>query len=192
MRLTNVWNYLLTLSNPTWLIGFQSKTLWLAIVIALCIVLFYTVYKPTRKHALPVLILCVLILLMYQHNQVKQNQLHQIDNLPLYLLQANQKTYLIDNGALCSKHNFYSWIDYTIIPALIKSTGTTTIETLFLYKPSKKIDSVITQFAQQMNIKTIFITTQQNCYTNLKKQVPLHIKVLPITKVKWAKSKVKK
>lgn len=190
-QLTNLWNNLLVLSKPTWLIGFNSKSLWIAIAIALFIVLFYTVYKPKRKHALPILILCVLILLTYQHNQLKQNQLHQIDNLSLYLLQANRKTYLIDNGALCSKHNFYSWIDYTIIPALIKSNGTTAIDTLFLYKPSKKIASVATQFAQQMNIKTIFVTTKQNCYTILKKQIPTHIKVLPITKIKWVKSKAK-
>lgn len=96
-------------------------------------------------------------------------------------MQLNDKTFLIDNGALCSKQNFYSWIDYTILPELIKTGGITTIDTLILYKPNKKLTKIVQQFAQQTMLKTILATTKYGCYYDLKEAFKnSSIKIIPI------------
>lgn len=97
------------------------------------------------------------------------------------VLKINNKVYLLDNGGLCSKHNFYSWIDYTILPTLIKTTGITTIDVLVLYKPSKKLPQVVQQFAQQTNIKTIYAARKQNCFEQIFKALcHTNIQIHPI------------
>lgn len=166
--LSYIWNYFLSFARPTWLIGFCHSTIWLSLIIALFIFVFYTLFNPSKKVALTTLSLCSFILLCSKY-ATQKNQLYQIDNLPLYVLQANNKTYLIDNGALCKKQNFYSWIDYKILPELIKTAGITTVNTLVLYKPNKRLTKIVPQFAQQTNIKTILVTTQYGCYHELKK-----------------------
>ncbi len=83
-------------------------------------------------------------------------------------LRINKKTYVIDYGALCMKQNFYTHIDYTILPTLIKATGITTIDTLVLCKPSAFLAKAAHQFAQQTNIKTIIVTQKARCFKNVK------------------------
>lgn len=78
------------------------------------------------------------------------------------------KNYIFDYGALCSKQNFYNHIDYTIIPALIKQAGITTIDTLILCKPSNRLAQIAWQFAQQTNTQTILTPEKFSCYKTLK------------------------
>lgn len=97
----------------------------------------------------------------------KSNNFYKVNNLAMHVLTIDGATYLLDHGALCSKQNYYSWIDYTILPELIKTGGITTIDTLALYKPSKKLVQIAAQLAQQTNVKTIFVTTKCGCYHQL-------------------------
>ena len=96
-------------------------------------------------------------------------------------MRLQNKTYLIDNGALCSKQNFYSWIDYTILPELIKTGGITSIDTLVLYKPNKKLIKVVQQFAQQTMIKTILVTTKYGSFYAMKEAFHgSSVKIIPL------------
>jgi len=161
------WNYILSFSQPTWLIGLSHSMLLPSITIALGIIVFYTLYNPNKKQAFIFLGSCFVILFLCKQSITKKS-FYQIGNLPLYTLHINNKTYLLDNGALCSKQNFYSWIDYTILPELIKTAGITTIDTLILYKPSKRLAKITRQFAEQTNVKNILVTTKQKCFYEVK------------------------
>ncbi|MBM17768.1 MAG: hypothetical protein CL947_01710 [Epsilonproteobacteria bacterium] len=185
--ITKVWHYLLSFANPNWLIGFSEHTITLSICIALFIVGFYSKVNPKRNHAIITLIICCLVIMGFQHF-CKKNTITKLRDLPMYAIQYNQKNYVIDNGGLCSKQNYYAHIDYTVLPNLIKKTGTPTIDTLYLYKPSKQLAKIALQLAQQTNITKIFITTKHGCFKQLQtlnNNPNLLIKPIRLTKLKF-------
>lgn len=160
---TTSWYYLLSFANPCYLIGFPLHFLPIAILFCLLIFIMYTYIKPTTKKSVFILSLFLFFMIFASH-LMQKNICQQVGSLPLTIMRANGKAYLIDNGALCSKENFYNQIDYVIIPELIKASGITTIDTIVLHKPSKKLARAALQLASQANIKTIIITTKLNCY----------------------------
>lgn len=178
--ITLFWHYLLSYAEPSWLVGFSHATIWLALSIALAVITFYILIKPTRSKALGFLISCTLII--FATKIPKESYTYKkINHLNMAILTIHNKTYLLDNGGLCSKYNFYSWIDYTILPTLIKTAGITTIDTLVLYKPNKKLPQVVEQFTKQTNVQHIFVTKKCDCFNQLKKLYKnSHITIQPI------------
>lgn len=166
-HITNIWMWMLSFSKPSWILGFSYQTIWMAIIICLCIITLYTYKKPTNKQAVCILFFLCSCMLLLRWCMTK-NMYKKVGNLPMIALRANNKNYIVDYGALCAKQNFYSNIDYTIIPELIKQTGITNIDTLVLCKPSKRLAKVALQFAKQMNVKTIIATTKDNCFKTLE------------------------
>lgn len=165
-KLTSLWIWLLSFSKPAWLLGFSTSTMWCSIMICIFIIILYTYKKPATKNAVAILLsLCCLMMLTRLYSM--KNLYQKIGDLPMIAIRLNHKNYLIDYGALCSKQNFYSNIDYTIIPQLIKHTGMTNIDTLVLCKPSKRLAKVALQFCAQMNVKKIIATTKCDCYKTL-------------------------
>jgi hypothetical protein len=181
-KLTNLWMWLLSFSKPEWLLGFCYSSIWCAIIICFIIILMYSYCKPTTKQAVVILtLLCVAMLGVRLCSS--KNLYQKVKDLPLIAIRLNQKNYLIDYGALCSKQNFYNNIDYTIMPQLIKSTGMTSIDTLVLCKPSKILAKVAVQFCTQTNVKTIIATTKGECFKTLCVAYKnSNVQVLPLNK----------
>lgn len=162
------WHYLLSFAQPSWLIGFQHHMLFIAIPVGAITIFVYTFFYPTKKMSLLFLICCTGILFSMRWITLRKNCFYRVKDLEMHVFSINNKTFLLDSGALCSKQNFYSWIDYTIIPELIKTGGITTIDTLFLYKPSKNLVKVVQQFCQQTLVKHVLVTTKNQCYHDMK------------------------
>ncbi len=191
-NITDLWHYLLSFARPEWLLGFSYHTLWISLPFCALVYFLYTYIRPTTKQA--VCSLFIFWLCLINTRQCMQKNFYQkIGDLPLVALHINNKTYLIDYGALCTKQNFYTYIDYTILPMLIKTTGITIIDTLVLCKPSAFLAKAAHQFAQQTNVKTIIVTTKANCFkemTNLFQGS--NITILPQAKQKKEKKLTKK
>jgi hypothetical protein len=166
-HLSDCWMWLLSFSKPSWLLGFGMPLWYPALLVCCSILLFYTWHKPNIKQSLLFLTLCCTCMLSARWYHMK-NCYKKLSHLPMIALRMHNKNYLIDYGALCRKQNFYTQIDYTIIPELIKQTGMTTIDTLVLCKPSKRLAKITMQFAKQCNIKTILCTQKQQCFKTLK------------------------
>lgn len=165
-QLTRLWMWLLSFSKPCWLLGFSKSTHAYSIVICFLIIALYTYKKPTTKKAIMMLLaLCSIMLIARWH--FMKNVYQNLNGMPMIAIRLNNKNYVIDHGALCLKQNFYNHIDYTIIPSLIKQTGITTIDTLVLCKPSKRLAKIALQFCKQMNVKKIIATTKCDCYKTL-------------------------
>jgi hypothetical protein len=148
----------------------------------------YTWIKPKGKYALYFLFFLCSFMLFVRWKST-HDFYKKIGDLPMIALKANGKNYVIDYGALCSKQNFYSNIDYSIIPELIKQTGITNIDTLILCKPSKRLTKVAMQFCTQTNVQTIIATTKLDCFKTLKVAYKnSNVKILPLS-VKQKKSK---
>ncbi len=182
--LAYIWHYLLSFAKPDWLIGFKYQMIWPATIIATGIICAYTLFYPSKYRSLLLLCICCASLFFIRWT-FQKNSMYKLNNLKMYAMHIHNKNYLIDYGSLCSKQNFYSFIDYTIFPELIKTAGITTIDTLVLYKPNKKLPQIAQQFAEQAAVKTIFVTTKWGCYFELKKLLQnSSINVVPIKNFK--------
>lgn len=183
-QLTDVWLWILSFAHPSWLMGFQYKTIWLAMLICALIVMLYTYIKPSTKMAISFLFTCCLTMLLARI-YINTDCYKKLDDLAMIAIRANKKTYVIDYGALCKKQNFHMNIDYTIIPELAKQAGITTVDTLILCKSSTRLDRVAMQYAYQANIKTIIVTTKDDCYIKLVEAFKnSDVKILPLLQKK--------
>ena len=188
-QLTNLWMWLLSFSKPAWLLGFCSSTIWFSIIICLLIIALYHFKKPPTKQAVLILATFCTIMMIVRLCSMK-NMFKKIDDLAMIAIRLNHKNYVIDYGALCSKQNFYSTIDYTIIPQLIKHTGMTNIDMLVLCKPSKRLAKVALQFCKQMNVKKVIATTKCDCYKTLCVAFKnTDVQILPLLKQQRYKKK---
>lgn len=179
------WLWLLSFSKPSWLFGFSMQMLAPSCMILLLIFVFYSRYKPTIQQSLGFLI-CCLTFLCFIRFLLKTPTYKQLPDLPIIVLHAHDKNYLIDCGGLCKKQNFYNHLDYTIIPELIKQTGLTNIDTLILCKPSKRLPKIALQCAKQLNISTIIAPEKFDCLKTLKLACKNgNIKILPLKKSKF-------
>lgn len=185
-----LWHYILSFAQPNWLIGFQYRMFWFAFPLGILIIFVYTFFYPTRKKSLLFLLCCTGLLFSLRWITLRKNDFYKVDDLEMYVLRIHNKTFLFDSGALCSKQNFYSWIDYTIIPALIKSGGITTIDTLILCKQSKNLVKIAQQFCQQTLVKHVLVTTEHNCYNDMKAAFKnSSIQVIPMKKKQYRTTK---
>jgi len=179
-KITYLWFYLLSFANPCWLIGFPVSMIWISLIICFLIFCIYTFIKPTSKKACLLLFLFWITLIGVRACWTDEYY-KKIGNLPLFFANINKKTYLIDIGALCTRKNLYTNIDYTVLPELIKKTGCCTIDTLVLCKPSARLDKIALQFALQTNIKTIIVTTKADSYQKIKTAfADTNILILPL------------
>jgi hypothetical protein len=193
-KITGLWHFILSFARPEWLIGFSYQTLWISLLFCFLVFVLYTYIKPTTKQAVCTLFIFWLILIGARY-YMQKNLYQKVGNLPLCALRINGKVYLIDHGALCSKQNFYSNIDYTILPELIKSTGITSIDTLVLCKPSKRLAKIVHQFAMQTNVQTIMVTTKSKGFKEMSDMFQdSSVNVLPLIPKKKIvpKKKIKK
>ncbi len=187
-QLSNLWIWLLSFSKPEWLIGFNINTLWSSIIICFCIIALYHFKKPTTANALIILttFFCIMLFVRWC---TTSNTYQKINDLPMIAIRLNNKNYVVDYGALCSKQNFFNTIDYTIIPKLIKQAGITNIDTLVLCKPNKRLAKVTLQFCQQMNVKKIIATTKCDCYKTLCIAYRnSNVQVLPLLKTRTCRT----
>jgi len=184
-KLTDFWLYLLSFSKPTWLIGFPICSIWLSFSIAIIIITWYIKIRSEQKYTLVFLTACWSLLILLQPIFTTKMKLKKIGDLPLWALNIANKTYLIDNGALCTRKNLFTNLDYTILPNLIYHTGFTTIDTIIFCKPSTRITKIAKQCAQQFNCKNFIVTPREQSYENMKKYFnKTAIKILPLNNKK--------
>lgn len=166
-KLTDFWIYLLSFSKPTWLIGFPIAMIYLSGIIFIGIVAWYIFIRPTQKTTVIFLTSCWIFMIFVQPFFAHNIKLQQISDLPLWAFRIANKTYLIDNGALCTRKNMYTNLDYTILPKLIYHTGYTTVDTIIFNKPSTQIIKIAEQCSKQFNCKNFIVTQKGQCYQKM-------------------------
>ena len=168
-KLTTLWLYLLSFSKPSWLIGFPITSIWLSALIAGIIVIWYVIIRPNQKITVLFLTACWIFIILLQPLFTAKMKLKKVGDLPLWTLNIANKTYLIDHGALCTKKNLFTNLDYTVLPNLIYHTGFANIDTIIFCKPSNKMIKVADQCIQQFNCKNFIVTPRAQCYEQMKK-----------------------
>jgi len=165
--ITDLWLYLLSFSKPTWLVGFPISMVYISIAVSAIIVLWYIFVNKNQKTTVVFLTISWMLMILIQPLFSTKN-LQQIDTLPLWSFSIAKKTYLIDNGAFCTRKNRFTNLDYNIFPKLIYHAGITTVDTIIFYKPSTQIAKVIEQCITQLNCKNFIVTQKNDCFKNTK------------------------
>ena len=159
---THIWLWLLHFEQRTWLVAFTRPPLIVLFAIplgALAILHAKKLRTPLLSIACLALLLTgsgVLIKIFYFNRRV-------IEKIPCHkghvsLIKQNKKIVLIDPAYIASKPSYESWISYTLVPAIIKSSGSMTINHVVMGKISARTFEALLLLAHKMNIKTIYLS----------------------------------
>ena len=153
--ITSIWCFLLSYASSYWLIAFPYTFLPGACMLAITACSIYHYQIPSQKIRLSIL-LSLSLMLPVMHAATRHTTKHhvvEVGNKKFYIILYKNQVYGIDMQALGAKKGYESWIEYTLIPELIKSVG--------LYK----IDCLITCLHTQRSEKALEF---------LSKQLPVH------------------
>ncbi len=156
-KLTALWLWVLRLaSSNAWLIPIkQPSPLYLAIFVTatFIIVLLHTTCEKKICYLI-VLAICSLW-------SVQQIQPQKIEKLPchngeLTIIKTSDKLAIIDPGVLGRRLSAPSFVEYTLLPHLIKNYGTQTIDHLVLLQPGKLLFEAVEHLIDKAIIKQIY------------------------------------
>lgn len=163
--ITMLWKFLLGAASFQWLVGVPCEMVWLSIF--LCFLLFVSLYSRTRSMVIFMIILIIVVgtgLGMYVYNKkVNTSVIMEIEcnQRVLHLMRDNNKTVLIDTGALGRRASSVSWVEYTLIPLLVKNFGSSSVDTLIILKPGILMFQAVTALLACTPIKTIYLVSWQ-------------------------------
>jgi len=167
--LTKIWLYILKSDSHPWLFGFATpSSLFLVSIPLLALLILH--FKTLRSLAHSVLCLSILLVgscLYIKNTYTKTNTLQTIPygRGELTILHDQKKLVVIDPGIIGQRISSASWIEYTLCPELIKTSGKTTIDHLILLQPGAMLFEAITTLAAKVKIKEIYLICWQGSMT---------------------------
>lgn len=161
-KTTEWWLWFMEYANKSWLYGF-AKPSWLILIatpaLALCI-LHFRFIRSAIVSTLCFLALLVATCWYIHHTHSKNNSL--IEALPCnrgtvtMIHHANQLV-IVDPGVIGQSISAPTWVEYTLIPTILKSTGKTCIDHLILMQPSQMLFMAIAALVQKIEIKHVHL-----------------------------------
>lgn len=160
-KIGSLWIYLLSASQKQWLIGFAKPPLFILLLMpipAIVILLASRFISQVKRIALLVgtfflfYLLCGTIF-------AKKETLFSIEcgSQKLSAVKHHNKIVIFSTKALARIKSPTSWIDYTLIPTLIKMSGKTDIDHLIITMPGQKIFEHVTLLLKKVSIKNIHL-----------------------------------
>ena len=135
-KITVTWEYILSFGGAHWFIGFPQIILPISSLFVVIIIAIYSLKLFNQKQRLVLLMSCccftmiIRTVLQPKNIEIVVKQGHQ----KFYVIKKNNKIFAFDMGALGARPSFQSWIEFTLMPAMVKSMGATHIDTLILCK----------------------------------------------------------
>lgn len=165
-HITNGWLSILQFEQQSWLIGFIRPTL----VVLFCIPIaaaFIIHYKKTNNITRSMICLALLSitvgtglkLFAYLHHEPIEHI--TCGKKQIILINNNNKTILIDPGAIATQSSVSSWISYNLMPDIIKKTGRLVIDHLIILQLSSRIFEALAILATKIHIKKMYIPIWQ-------------------------------
>jgi hypothetical protein len=161
------WYRLLGWSSPTWLTGCSLKALP---VILICCAIFYLAHQrknPSKQQQI-FLILFLLTVIFVSEFFLQRNISFRVENL--YVVHYKNHTVCIDAGTFSKKRSAQSWIDYTLLPEIVRQTGRPHIDTFISYKNNKRTYHAAKQLERQAGVKKILLP-KRNSHVLAKKHI---------------------
>lgn len=156
-QLTFLWRLLLSQGSKKWLIAFiKPGIMWLFLMhfITLYLLLYKKIPIPIKIGCCSTLFGIITILLHFSYPGYQKITLPSLGTSMTFLA-TTRGTILIDHGALSHSKTTPSFVEYTLIPELIKTTGTLKINVLFIPSPSAKTIAALSKLIEKMDIKLL-------------------------------------
>jgi len=161
-KITDFWFFLLPDMHNKSLIGFTKPPIWFIILIPIAtfFILAHKRLHPTKKSILALLLLFTVSCAYLKIINGPVNFVKQIscNNGAVTFLHHNGATALIDPGYMGQRVSAESWVQFTLLPEIIKSSGKTQIDQLIIMQPGKLTFDAATQLCKSIAIKYIYLT----------------------------------
>ncbi|MBP6870093.1 hypothetical protein KBC04_04375 [Candidatus Babeliales bacterium] len=136
---TQIWHYLLSFGTADWLVGFPLWIFPISLIFAATGCFIYKIKMSQNYRILTLGILCLAIPTIHTIFQAQSALITVQQGLQkMHLIKARGKVYAFDCGALGARPSSLSWIEYTLIPTVIKAIGATHIDALILCKSNSR------------------------------------------------------
>ena len=149
-----------------WLFGFKKPSLIIAFAIPILALL---VLHFKRLHSTYISIVCYCTLLIISFSYLKY--IDAADRKPLQSIPCNKgsvtlihvenQLILIDPGVIGQRISAPSWIEYTLMPDIIKTTGKTEIDLVIVLQPSLMTFQAMQTLVSKMRVHTLYLITWQ-------------------------------
>lgn len=158
---THKWLSIMKISPHPWIFGFTKPSIPVLIAIPLCAVLIvhYKKFTSVWYH-----IVCLSALLVSSSLYIKtaHTKTHEYETLAcnkgeISIIHDTNKVILIDPGVIGQRISAASWMEFTLIPHLISSSGVTTIDDLILLQPGAMLFQAIKTLLTKIKVKKIYL-----------------------------------
>ncbi len=153
--ITQIWHYILSCGSAHWLVGFPS---WILPISAICAIaacnLYYLKSHSQNYRIAWLLIFCLATPIIHMIGQQKSVHTVVIQGAQkMHLIKIRDKIYAFDCGALGARPSSQSWIEYTLVPSMVKTMGATHIDTLILCKSNSRTNEAVAALMQHIPTK---------------------------------------
>lgn len=157
-----------TESHP-YLFGFAQPSYIMLILIPLgALVILHL--KKIKYVLQSVICLTLLLLLFCTYIQVAHSKTFSIETFAcnkgeITIIHDHAQLIVIDPGVIGQRISAPSWIEFTLIPHLIKMSGKTTIDYLILMQPNGSLFQAIAVLSKKIKVKKILLVCWQGTLT---------------------------
>ncbi|MBI2775384.1 hypothetical protein HYX58_05245 [Candidatus Dependentiae bacterium] len=160
-KISQLSNTVFSWGSASWLI--ELPTIHPLVLLALPLFSFFILHSKFFNHPLKRITGFITTLIfftaMLKYSAQSKPSIEKIvcNESELTIMRANEKTVIIDPGALGKRASTISWVEYTLISHLISSYGTSTIDHLIILQPNTCTLSTVARLAQCCMIKNIHL-----------------------------------
>jgi hypothetical protein len=125
------------------------------ILISFCILIFRPFATPYKNIAA---LICAIIVTSYYLRAPATLHAHHAEKNTHYTLTIhNKQVVYIDHGFIGKSENYSSWIKYTVIPQILRQTGSSTINHLIVTHITERTFKALTELLEKMSIEMLYI-----------------------------------
>lgn len=143
------------------LIGFTQPPLWflIAIPLAACLIIQHKKTSSVIRSSICLTALLIVASLYLKLISTPHDLCSSIscNGGQVHVIYSNKKTVIIDPGVIGKRISAASWVEYTLIPEIIKLTGSTTIDHFIMLQPSQMTFEAATTLCSKMIVGTIYL-----------------------------------
>ncbi len=158
---TKIWGWILQQAKPTWLVGFISLNPYIlaAVAVSPLLILHHKKFGIPVKSTVGFILMCGIFFIYATYISQPFTLITTINccDEKIILIRHNNQTMLLDKGALGKKISNVSWIEYTLLPTLIKTCGTSTVDHLIVLKPGILLLDAAKQLVECTLVKNVYI-----------------------------------
>lgn len=169
---SHAFHYCLSFGSTTWLIGFSLpyKVILILIPVFTCCILVHPKTRSLYRSTFCLFILSCMVGYGLKFLQTTPEPIHSIscNNGILTLVNTYNKLFIIDPGVLGKKSSTAAWVEYNLVPWIIKSTGQTNVDGIIVQKPNKATFKAVNALCLSLSVGTVYLPK-----TDLKNEIPI-------------------